>query len=479
MSLDPQTFRSQLLSLYQSAIDAAVLARLPAGAPRPGLENDVIRAAAQVATFHDNDIAIPQVAPPHIAADAWTTARLAFQLLQARLAGNDAEAEQIEANLQGGQFDPNWVATITEYLEYFGPDGTLRERQYIPPSAGMAPLTFRPGSVIGLLADWGIGTAAAVTVVNQMAQFNPDVIIHLGDIYYSGTPDECQRNFADILNRTFDRSRVPIYNMVGNHDMYCGGVGFYQLLGKLNPPPLTPQPASFFCLRSTDNQWQFIAMDTGRFDYDPFGVQDVLVRIEEAEQQWLAARIAEFAGRTILLSHHQLFSAFAQIGAAAPDGTLTPYNPQLRDIFASFTDAAARGGGSIAAWFWGHEHTLSIYAPYLGLQKGRCIGHGAIPVLIGDGDDPLTKLVDPPKLLSHPLGADGSVHAHGFAILTFAHDGSCQVGYYNDTDPGRPFYSETLGGGAVQQPTGDNATPPQAVGDILLAGLSGGSAAVA
>jgi hypothetical protein len=81
------------------------------------------------------------------------------------------------------------------------------------------------------------------------------------------------------------------------------------------------------------------------------------------------------------------------------------------------------------------------------LQKGRCIGHGAIPVLIDDGNDPLAKLVNPPRLLSHPLGGIGSVHAHGFAILRFAHDGSCAAEYYNDIDPTTPFYSESLGTG--------------------------------
>ena len=59
------------------------------------------------------------------------------------------------------------------------------------------------------------------------------------------------------------------------------------------------------------------------------------------------------------------------------------------------------------------------------------------------------KLVGPPKLLTPPLGCNGSVHAHGFVILRFAHDGSCQAEYYNDIDPQRPFYSETLGGGVV------------------------------
>jgi hypothetical protein len=445
MTLDPRTFRTQLLSLYQSAIDAGVRSVLPDGSVRPGLENDVVRAAAQVATFSANKIDIPISAPAHIADDAWTTARLAFQLLQARLGGQSAEADRIESQLQGGPFDPNWVGTITEYLAYFGPGGDDAKLMYIRPSPEMKPLRFRPGSVVALLADWGLGTQAALDVLKQMAAFNPDVVIHLGDIYYSGTPDECKANFLDPLTGALDRSRVPVYNLVGNHDMYCGGVGFYKLITQLNPPPLTAQPASFFCLRSTDDLWQFIAMDTGRFDHDPLDVTDVLVRIEPEEEDWLDAQIEGFRGRTILLSHHQFFSAFAQIGPADEGGRLTPYNPSLDRTFQRFAATAARSGGSIAAWFWGHEHTLSIYAPYRGMQKGRCIGHGAIPVLIDDANDPLANMVDPPDLLNHPLGANGSVHAHGFALLRFAHDGTCHAEYYNDVDLAAPFYSESLG----------------------------------
>jgi hypothetical protein len=448
MSLDPQTFRSPTMSLFQSAMEVAIRNKLPPGAPRPGLENDAVRAVAQVATYVTNDMALPKIAPPHITDDAWKTATLAFQYLDAKLNGREAQAKSLEADLQGGEFDPRWAETIQEYLQYFGIDPDRHPPQYIAPTPDMPVLPFQPGSVVGLLADWGTGTAAAINVINQMAQFKPDLIIHLGDIYYSGTPDECQKNFADILNRTFDRTRVPIYNMVGNHDAYCGCVGFYDLIRTLNKPPLT-QPASFFCLRSTDRKWQFIAMDTGRSDCNPFTVKDVLVKIRDDEQAWLRDRIQEFSGRTILLSHHQFFSAFAQIGAAGKNGTFAAYNPNLKNTLTVFQQAAAKGGGEIATWFWGHEHTLSIYGPYQGLAKGRCIGHGAVPVLISDGNNPLSKLTDPPKLLSKPLGGTGSVHAHGFAILRFAHDGSCQAGYYNDIDPTRPFYSETLGGDSV------------------------------
>jgi hypothetical protein len=447
--LDPQAFRGHLVSLYQSAVETVVRRHLPPSAPRPGLENDIIRAGAQVATFLSKGITLPTAAPPRIPQDAWDDARIAFDFLKAKAQGREGEAAALASDLAGSNFDPNWAETLTEYVAYFGVEGARKQPQYIAPAAGMPVLSFKPGAVIGLLADWGIGTSAAIGLAEQLAAFKPDVVIHLGDIYYSGTPEECRRNFLDILNRVFDRSHVAIYNLSGNHDMYCGGVGFYRLLGELNPPPLQRQPASFFCLRSTDSKWQFIAMDTGRFDDNPIDVTTVLVRIEPAEQGWLTARIREFPGRTILLSHHQLFSAFNQIGAPDQAGKLRAFNPNLKGIFDGFVSAARQGGGEVAAWFWGHEHTLGIYAPYLGLAKGRCIGHGAIPVLMGDGDHPLANVVDPPTLLSRPLGADGPVHAHGFALLRFGHDGSCQSEYYNDNDRQRAFYVESLGGAAV------------------------------
>jgi hypothetical protein len=444
MPLDLLTFRNHFLSLYQSAMDAAARLQLSADAPRPGQENNLVQAAMEVATLRDAGAPIPQQPPAGVAPDAWTAARLALQLLEAKLNGRDAEATAIADELKDGNLDPDFVETITEYLKYYGPDGTLRAPDYIPASSTMPVIPFKAGATVAIMGDWGTGTPVAISLMQQMAWFDPDVVIHLGDVYYSGTPEECDRNFTAILNRTFDRSRVPIYNLAGNHDMYCGGVGYYGLLTTLNPPPLPAQPASFFCLRSADQRWQFVAMDTGRTDRDPFDVTAVLVEIDPDEEDWLAARIAEFPGKTILLSHHQFFSALAQIGPAKPDGSLTAYNPNLDATYNRFLSAAKLGGGAIAAWFWGHEHTLTVYEPYRGLEKGRCIGHGAVPVLAQDEDTPLKKIIDPPGAINVPLGVVGQIHAHGFVILRFGKDGSCRAEYYNDDDPTHTAYGETL-----------------------------------
>jgi hypothetical protein len=445
MAIEPLTFRDHFLSLYQSAIGQVVRSGLDAAAAAPGLASGMVRAATQIATMTSQGQTIPTTAPPNMSQDNWTVARLALALLQAKVAGDTVREQQINDELRDGGYDPNWVNTIAEFVQHFGADGSRGQIPYIPPDDSMHPLPMSPTATVALIADWGTGTASAINLLKGVAQQKPDILIHLGDIYYSGTPFECQANFKRIVDDVFGRTGadtdIPVFTMPGNHDMYSGGEGYYGLLKTLNPPEMR-QAASFFCLRDTAEQrWQFVAMDTGLHDYDPFKVGNVLTFLEQPEEKWLAARIAEFPGKTILLSHHQLFSAFAQIGSPTEDGFLVPYNPSLAMSFQRFQ---AAGPGRIAAWFWGHEHTLTLYGPYRGLDKGRCIGHGGVPVLTGAGSTELTKLLEPPPFLNVALGIDDHIYAHGFAIVRFLGDGSATASYYQDIDYNQPMYTETL-----------------------------------
>jgi 3',5'-cyclic AMP phosphodiesterase CpdA len=305
----------------------------------------------------------------------------------------------------------------------------------------MQPLPMKPGATVALLGDWGTGTAAATQLLQQVAAHNPDVLIHLGDIYYSGTADECVNNFEAIVNRVFNREQNPItvFTLAGNHDMYSGGEGYYGLLKRLNPPPYT-QPASFFCLRSTDNKWQFLAMDTGLHDDDPFNVDTVLTFLNPNEEDWHAARIAEFPGKTILLSHHQLFSALAQIGPRNAEGLSEPVNPFLQTSYVRFAKAARQ---EIAAWFWGHEHAFTIYDDE-DYPKGRCLGHGAIPAL-GDPAPALPQLTYSPRYQQLVLPLDPlKYYTHGFAILKLPANGAGTAAYYHQLAPGVAMFSEPL-----------------------------------
>eukprot|EP00932_Pfiesteria_piscicida_P006713 SRR837773.16668.p2 GENE.SRR837773.16668~~SRR837773.16668.p2 ORF type:complete len:161 (+),score=50.04 SRR837773.16668:133-615(+) len=111
--------------------------------------------------------------------------------------------------------------------------------------------------------------------------------------------------------------------------------------------------------------------------------------------------------KTIMMSHHQLFSAASSVGrpnavvkelSTLPDrlgvtyytnefataarelpGALPPdaqYAINTR-LWRQFPPQALEG---VAAWFWGHEHASVAFEPYAGLRRGRCAGNGAVPV---------------------------------------------------------------------------------------------------
>jgi hypothetical protein len=411
---DPQNFRHPLVSLLQSAAGA------------PGMSDDLVRATETFGFMKTQVGAVPMAAPPGIAAKAWECVKLGSELMDAARSGNAAEIERLHAEITFSTCDPRWVSVLTDYLNYFGSDGKRAAIPYIRAAqVGETVLTMPAGATIALVGDWGTGTNTAIGLLREVAQHKPDVLIHLGDIYYSGTGNEVEANFSAGIKSVFPDG-IPTYTLCGNHDVYSGGAGFYALLKSLG------QPASFFCLRSADNLWQFCALDTGKNDYDPFDVTTNLTCIEEDEEDWITRRIAEFSGKTILLSHHQLFSALEQIGPVQVSGRLVAHNLKLSGSFDRFSAAAP---GRIAAWFWGHEHALSIYEPYLGLGKGRCVGHGAVPVFVNAPANPaIAMIADPPKLIDVQLDADGDVFKHGYAIIRL---GVGMVDYYQsgDTDP--------------------------------------------
>jgi Calcineurin-like phosphoesterase len=438
MAFELPTVQDSFLSVFQSA--ASETARQ---GPSPGTSSGLERAAAQIAALQSEGKVLPQAPPPTVSASAWTCARLGLALLKAGAIGDHVRAKQLHDELAFSSCDPDWAKTLMAHSEWLGADGGRDAIPYVrAASVGTTVLPLKPNATVALIADWGTGSGAAVRLLQEVALQKPDILIHLGDVYYSGTPSECEANFRSIVDRVLDRAntKLPVFTLAGNHDMYSGGEGYYGLISTLNDAPLR-QPASFFCLRATDTSWQLLAMDTGLHDYDPNNT-GVVTWLEADEDDWITTRIAEFPGRTILLSHHQLFSSLAQIGPPAADGSLDPVNPRLAKSYARFAQAARQ---PIAAWFWGHEHALTVYAPYAGLDKGRCIGCGAVPVFSATNEtNPLAKLRNPPPLLQAQLGVDGDVYTHGFAVLHLAADGSGTADYFEDHNGAEQAFSEPL-----------------------------------
>ncbi len=423
------TARNAVLSVLQSA--AAALARRGRSGVVDGDGHSMPLAAAHlVAARQDPARAYAPRGTPTL--PSMTCAALGLELLEAIVAGDTARQTALHNRLDFSRCDPFWAKTLVAYASDLHIDGRPRSIPYVRYQDLDDFVIPAPASSmrVALLSDWGTGTDVARRVAALVAQQRPDAVIHLGDIYYSGTAEECQANFLAPLRAVLPQT--PLFSLCGNHDVYSGGQGYYGLLHELG------QPASYFCLRSPDRAWQILAADTGLNDRDPFNEAAALTQLDHAEELWHADKVRGFPGRTILLSHHQPFSAFAQIG---PLDAQSPTNRHLMDSYGRLAQA-----GRIDAWFWGHEHRLRLYAPYRGIT-GRNIGFGAIPVEAVPGPPaPLPGLIEPPTILTDlPLDVVDGAYTHGFALLDLGPAG-IDASYWMLTRPDRPLYIETFCG---------------------------------
>ena len=451
-----KTFRDPHVSRWQSMVDKVLHRGQGAQDTRHTLDHPVVAAAASagsaalsgVATSVPGTVTSPA---PHGGHTDVECAHIALQLATARLEGRPAEEiQRLEDALKFSTCDPLWAEAVTEYLEFFDAEkGTI---PYRPAKAPDDPpsIPLAENATVALIADWGTGTADAKALLGMVAAHKPDVLIHLGDVYYSGTSDENMKYLLTMVNEVFGRGAdrpLPVFNLTGNHDMYSGGGGFYQMLDQLNVPPLAQpgqlQTNSFFCLRSSG--WQILGLDTGLHDADVFDVSTSMTYLEDSELAWHKQKIATAGGRrTVLLSHHQLFSAFSAIGPE--DNGDRSMNTVLHSQFGDVLD-------QVDAWLWGHEHNLEIYGPYAGLAKGRCIGCSAVPVFLTQ-EPYKSRVGDKIPLLANPkvpgvpvmLGSTGEVYNHGYVILKLD-DASrtARVSYYQDTEDGALLFEEMLG----------------------------------
>jgi predicted phosphodiesterase len=312
-----------------------------------------------------------------------------------------------------------------------------------------------------IIGDWGTHMPDNAALLRQaLKQFKPDVIIHLGDVYYSGTVEEFTANILDVLDQIIAEvkpaKRPAFFAIPGNHDYYSGGAGFYRMIGKVNSGVAgCTQQASYFCLRTEDSKWQFLGMDTGYGDRNPVEQQAPTLQVHEGA--WHRDKLDTFAGTTILLSHHQLISAKETLNAGQ-----RPYlNESLYATFKPYFDR-------IAAWYWGHEHNLIFYQDDLTIQagdkplrKGRLVGCSAYEETLDDDpfkiNNPAAKFINnmPHLAISKYKTGLQNFYNHAFAILDVAPD-KITASYYEypswgagnapavEPPVGKPLYQDQL-----------------------------------
>ena len=289
--------------------------------------------------------------------------------------------------------NPQWGDVLTQFLYYYLQGKKLKyvnwDNQREKIDFSVFPI-LEKDSKVGLISDWGTGTDDCKELLRSLLQQNVDVVIHLGDIYYAGTIGECvelTEMMKEVWNEEGKLGKVPFYSIPGNHDYYLYGYGFYSFVKHINRElgfdnPKYWQTASYFCLRTKgDESLQFLGMDTGISDYDPVNLLNLVApKLRDSEVVWHKDKLEKFQGKgkTILLSHHQLFSANAKITGKIPasvgsDDHIEHYiNDNLLKEFNQYFD-------DVPAWFWGHEHNLVIFNEfkhrfYNKLSKGRLIG---------------------------------------------------------------------------------------------------------
>jgi hypothetical protein len=252
-------------------------------------------------------------------------------------------------------------------------DGRRRLPAYPPDQSGIYRM---PNDVkIALASDWGTGTESAYAVGNEIAARHPDITIHLGDVYYSGTSAEYRRYFLPEGCWPRGARATPgapgeasgTYVLNANHEMYSGGQGYFGAA-----LPEFRQVTSYFCLEN--DAWRIVAMDTGY--HCTRGIKKLLsfitgdkTKLNDVALDWTKKVFSSAPKPTILLSHHQPMSAFDK-----------RVYPNLAVQLRPYLDR-------VALWFWGHEHKLAGYEGYAmngGPRiRGRCIGHGGMPIELG------------------------------------------------------------------------------------------------
>ena len=220
------------------------------------------------------------------------------------------------------------------------------------PAAQSAATPIANRFAIGVLGDFGTGLYGA-PACQKSIQEGPDaydLMLHLGDVYYSSTPEEMEDRFFQ-----FWPNKAPVNRTLnGNHEMYNGGHTYFESM-----LPRFSQTASYFAMQN--DHWVLAALDTA---YSAaFGGAEG--NLDDTQMRWLSAIVAAAGDRKLVLfSHHQPFSQVENNNGGNLIAQMKKFGLADR----------------IYAWYWGHEHRCLLYDKHAKHGfRGRCVGHAGFP----------------------------------------------------------------------------------------------------
>jgi len=396
------------------AQQAAFAAKSVAHNTQPGIEKVLNDAKVALKDLEDDDIheAIIHASDPNVA--------LVLSVLES--APQEAKDVPSYASSDGAiigvhkydQTDPRWILSalnmlVSEKVPFPQPSGPDDQQITLPDQDLM----------MAVAGDWGTGLYSSNQIAKWMASKNPDLTLHIGDVYYSGTPEEVKKKFIG----RFPAGRLGSFALNSNHEMYCGGHGIFEVTLK-DPDFALQNGKTFFSLQNS--RWQIIGLDTAYESHQAQLYQNGV--LGQPQLDWFTAQLqkAKAAGRKVVLfTHHNPIS----VDGGAQDSGM------MQQIFG----AADKAGNMFDYWFFGHEHAAAVYAPMqwqFRMVQPRVIGHGGIPYVpstIGDKGAGVKVIWTETEHYAVGKG-DPTTGLNGFATLTFPLAGDEIIeNYYDDS----------------------------------------------
>lgn len=292
------------------------------------------------------------------------------------------------------------------------------------------------GIKIAILGDWGSGETDAQDVMAAAMALKPDYLIHLGDVYYTGSPDEILEglywgmdNELDKLVKVWPTTQAPgtSFTLNSNHEMYCGGRGYFD--DALSSPIFKHQGGkSYFLLQNDD--WQIFGLDSAYDTPATLYMEGAL----NAEQTTFMQKHYDASKQVILLTHHNAYDVTGQ--TIVPTGTGSLWQDAVNGL----------GGTPPDYWYWGHIHDGVVYEP---VKTGehttniRCAGHAAVPYgapwgLTNPGSQPPFQPSDYISSVQFFAGTPVDPHLpggqvkNGFAMITLTGTGITEAMFDSD-----------------------------------------------
>ncbi|MEP7121969.1 MAG: metallophosphoesterase [Byssovorax sp.] len=262
---------------------------------------------------------------------------------------------------------------------------------------------------VAIAGDWGTGNLSSEAIGREMDLLEPDITIHLGDVYYTGEPPE----EAKKLVKGWPRGKLGSFALNSNHEMYSGGRGYFGTALMTAPGAKFNRQKgySYFALRN--RSWIILGLDSA---HEAAFISDH-GKLNEAQVAWLQELKAKnIIGdrRIIVMTHH--------------------HAREMNGSYVSALWGAVYGalGRAPDYWYWAHIHGVAVFKPDTvghGTTevrfKGRLVGHGGVPYRADKAEDIkawMSKILWLEDRVAHDPETKERL-LNGFLVITLGEDG--------------------------------------------------------